>query len=786
VGEPKKLPRKAKRRMLISGRILLASLYLSVFQPWPCKAQQNPVPAKDLLDVRIIGEGSPPDFSPDGEWVAYALRNNLRAKSSTFGDAGFAECSGVPWHALSSNIVLTNVASGEDKIIGEPAEDSWLAKWSPSGRYLAFLSDRDGSGHAKLWVWERDKNRLTKIADTAIEAEQIEWVPDSKEILTTIRHASGRLPESACRESPAVDLSSSKGQGESTPVIVYESNPHSGNESRSDPWNLDRHIRDLAFFNVETGEVRALTDGERVEWFELSPDGSRVAYSSATRFERPGSQQIQFDLAVVARTTGGKFLAAHNVRLFVRGRAFTWSRDSSRLIFETGGPLALVEDCYRVNFDGSRPRNLTSFGLQPTGGSAFYPPVFDPEGRHIYFLREGAVWTVSIEGGDASKFAAIPGRRAVLILSSKGTLVSTGARSRSMVVVTHDDAAKHDGFYSIDLTSGAPHALLEGDQRYWFSYDKQLLAASPDRGTVVFPCQDAQHPLDLWVSDSGLRSPRRLTHMNPGLDRYEMGAARLIQWQSLDGNQLAGALLLPPHFEKGKRYPLIVWVYGGASLSDDIDEFGLVGLGQPFNLQLFATRGYAVLAPDAPQHLGTPMIDLAKTVLPGIDRVVEMGIADPARIGVMGYSYGGYSVFSLLVLTTRFKAAIVGDGFADLVGAYGQLNADGSSYATSREQGQELMGGTPWEYRDRYVENSPIFYLDRIVTPLLLVHGAADTWVHAHLADEVFVGLRRLGKEVTYAKYSGEDHTPNIWSARNQLDLSNRIIDWFKRFLDGG
>jgi dipeptidyl aminopeptidase/acylaminoacyl peptidase len=160
-----------------------------------------------------------------------------------------------------------------------------------------------------------------------------------------------------------------------------------------------------------------------------------------------------------------------------------------------------------------------------------------------------------------------------------------------------------------------------------------------------------------------------------------------------------------------------------------------------------------------------------------------MGIADPEHIGVLGQSYGGYSVLSLLVETTRFRAAVAVDGFADLMSAYGQLNADGTAYAASREQGQEQMGGSPWQYRDRYIENSPIFYLDRVVTPLLLVHGGADEWVHASLSDEVFVGLRRLGKEVSYARYPGEGHTPDIWDAKNQLDLSNRVLDWLARYL---
>jgi dipeptidyl aminopeptidase/acylaminoacyl peptidase len=244
-----------------------------------------------------------------------------------------------------------------------------------------------------------------------------------------------------------------------------------------------------------------------------------------------------------------------------------------------------------------------------------------------------------------------------------------------------------------------------------------------------------------------------------------------------------GALLLPAGYKKGKRYPLIVWIYGGERGSDFIDSFGL-SFGGPFNLQLLATRGYAILFPDSAQHLGTPMLDIAKTVLPGVDRIIEMGIADPDRLGVMGHSYGGYSTLSLIIQTKRFKAAIEADGMADLMAAYGQMGEDGAAFQTSiTEQGQGLMGGTPWEFRERYIENSPIFFLDRVETPLLIAHGGDDTTVAPFLGDELFVGLRRLGKEAEYAKYRGEGHSPLEWSYANQMDFCNRMIDWFEKYL---
>lgn len=172
------------------------------------------------------------------------------------------------------------------------------------------------------------------------------------------------------------------------------------------------------------------------------------------------------------------------------------------------------------------------------------------------------------------------------------------------------------------------------------------------------------------------------------------------------------------------------------------------------------------------------MLDLVKTVLPGVNKLVEMGIADPDRLAVIGQSNGGYSVLGLIVQTQRFRVAIDIDGAGDLIANYGQMDESGASFGTSLEHGQNAMGGSLWEFRQRFVENSPVFYLDRVGTPLLIVHGGSDTTVAPFLGEEVFVDLRRLGKEVEYARYEGEGHSPLYWSYANQGDLCHRMIAW--------
>jgi dipeptidyl aminopeptidase/acylaminoacyl peptidase len=178
------------------------------------------------------------------------------------------------------------------------------------------------------------------------------------------------------------------------------------------------------------------------------------------------------------------------------------------------------------------------------------------------------------------------------------------------------------------------------------------------------------------------------------------------------------------------------------------------------------------------------MQNIAKSVMPGVDKLIDLGIADPHRLDVMGTSYGGYNTLSLIVQTNRFKAAAITAGQGNHFSHYWQMAGDGSSFGIAwSETGQGKMGGTPWEFRDRYLGNSPVFYLDRVQTPLLIMHGDQDSSVPSFLAEEIFVGLRRLGREVVYAKYVGENHSVLYWGYANLLDYCNRMMTWFDQYL---
>lgn len=741
------------------------------------------LPVTVALRVHQLGSLMPIVLSPDGKWLAYTLQDNSRIRSS---DWESYVRTGVPPWAVGTDIALVNTETGESKNVTGGKGDNWLPSWSPNGRYLAFLSDRDG-GESRLWVWDALTDTLRKVSNSSLRTSEIQWSANSQHLLVTALPDGFTPAEFLAKVSVGAEPRNRRNRDvDGSRVVLYGFPARLGGAMyppQPGSWNLERYLADLVSIGID-GKIRTIVRSQRIASFSLSPNGSRIAYTIPRRFERPGSQQVLFDLAAVDRSTNRERILASGIRLAPNGESFSWSPNGRRLAFLTGGMEEKNPDCYLVDLARGIVRNLStpsSTRTTPVDESA--KPLWGAAGREIYFIRDGALWHAKADQLEATEIARIPGREIFRLIPKGQSLLWTIPRPLSTVVVTHDNENKQDGFYSVDLDDGKNDRLMEKGQCYTCGGSETQFAVTSYGRRLAYVAEDAQHDADIWISDAGFKNPRQLTHLNPNFENYKMGAVKLVHWLNDDGVRSTGTLLLPASYKVGTQYPLIVWVYGGSLQSNDLDHFGLVGTG-PFNMQLLATRGYAVFLPDTTLHVGTPMLDLAKTVLPGVNKVIELGIADPNRIGIIGHSFGGFSALALIVQTNRFAAAIDMSGFGDLIGNYGAMTKGGTAFGQAvEEQGQGAMGGTLWQFRDRYFENSPVFYLDRVRTPLLIVHGADDSTVASFLGDEIFVDLRRLAKEVEYAKYQDEGHSPLEWSYADQRDLCNRMIAWLTEYV---
>lgn len=314
---------------------------------------------------------------------------------------------------------------------------------------------------------------------------------------------------------------------------------------------------------------------------------------------------------------------------------------------------------------------------------------------------------------------------------------------------------KSTAFYRLDPAGpAAPERLL---------HKPQLLGGllkARDAEVWLHTAQDFRTFPDLWLSQGPLGQqgqPQRLSNANPQQAQLRWGTQEIVSYTSAKGRPLRALLAKPEDFDPKKKYPLMVYIY--EKMTDNLHRYVPPAPGQNINLSRYVSKGYLVLRPDIVYTIGHPGQSAMDTVIPAIRQLVKKGYVDEKRIGIQGHSWGAYQINYLLTRTTMFRAAEAGASMANMVSGYGGIRwGTGKSRAFQYEQQQSRIGATPWQRPDLYVENSPIFRIDRVTTPYLTVHNDEDDAVPYYQAIEFFTALRRLGKEAYWFNYNGEKH----------------------------
>ena len=286
---------------------------------------------------------------------------------------------------------------------------------------------------------------------------------------------------------------------------------------------------------------------------------------------------------------------------------------------------------------------------------------------------------------------------------------------------------------------------------------------------------------DLWTGDSSFDAKLKLSDANPQQAEYAWGMAELVDWTSNDGTRLEGILITPEGFDPSRQYPLMVYFY--ERMSDGLHDYRApTPGGSSIAFSFYASRGYVVFVPDIPYELGYPGESALDAVVPGVLELLGRGFVDPARIGVQGHSWGGYQIAYMVTKTNLFAAAEAGAPVSNMTSAYGGIRwQTGMSRMFQYERTQSRIGGTLWDERDRYIHNSPLFFADKVRTPLLMMHNDEDGAVPWYQGIELFTALRRLQKPVFLLNYNGEAH--GLRRRANQEDWAVRMQQFFDHYL---
>ena len=643
----------------------------------------RPLTVDDYFKIHDVGD---PQVSPDGKWVAYTVTKQDLEKDES-----------------KTRIWMIPSSGGEPVPMTAKEKSASRPRWSPDGRYLAFLAAPE-DGKTQVWTLFRKGGDSQPLTESVQGVSSYEWSPDGKRMVLVLQ--------------------------DPKPEDVEKAKDENAEEKTPKPWvitrrqfkqdyvgYLDSRRTHLFVLDIETKKMTQITSGDfddsEPTW---SPDGKHIAFTS-NRTADPDSN-YNTDIWVVAadNTDRGKTLRQITTNPGPDGSP-AWSPDGTRIAHVSATDVEVI--LYATNHLAvSSARGGDFEVLTRELDRMVFTPKFSVDGRWVLFALEDSgelhLARIAPQGGSVER--VIGGPRSVA-------------------------------------------AFSEGAQ-----------------GPVAALISEPHLPPEVFVVEDG--TLRRLTHTNDVLiENLLLGDVENVHFASRDGTEIEGFVVKPPGFDPSFRYPAILRIHGGPQSQYDYAFH--------FEAQLFAANGYVVALPNPRGSTGYGQdfchaiwqdwggIDL-EDVLASVDDVIERGYADPDRLGVGGWSYGGMMTNHVITKTDRFKGAYTGASATLYVANYGH---------DEYQRWWETELGLPWRNRELWEKLSPFNRVENVVTPTLIVGGEQDWNVPIINSEQLYMALKRLGKTTELVVYPGEFHVFSTPSYNK--DLYERFLAWFEKYVKG-
>ena len=346
-----------------------------------------------------------------------------------------------------------------------------------------------------------------------------------------------------------------------------------------------------------------------------------------------------------------------------------------------------------------------------------------------------------------------------------------------------DNKSKGNGYYMRESRRGKllPMRELIMEPDFALGY----LNKAKNANVITYTKNNFVESTNLWVTKDMFKNSRKLTNSNPQQSQYNWGTCESVYWKAHDGRDLEGLLYKPEGFDPAKKYPMVVYFYETSSQYKHAYRKPAVSRST-INITYFTSNGYLVFMPDIYYTVGHPGKSAYNCIVSGVEELCKNSWVDKDNIAIQGQSWGGYQVAYLVTQTDMFKCAGSGAPVANMTSAYGGIRwGSGVVRHFQYEHTQSRIGKTLWDEGglELYLENSPLFFADKVNTPLLIMHNDADEAVPWYQGIEYFTALRRLGKQVWMLQYNGESH--NISKRVNALDYTIRLSQFMDHFLKG-
>lgn len=790
------------RRAAVPVRVSAFGLVVGLALLWvpPGQSPEPPgaLPYDLAFDLRQFLWSTALAPSPDGSRVAYDVRqppadSNLSARYLP---------EGTPSSVVGSRVYLTDLAT-KRTIAVCPGGNCWRPVWAPDGGTLAFYSD--AGGPPQLWVHQLGSTpgaagRSRRVTALPVKAklwtgDEPRWSPDGTTLYIPL------APEGPYRSPAPVGPPGARGAGRNAAGVTVL---RSGGEAKDAPedaqaatplasHHLRENLADLVAIDVRSGRVRVLAPSggtPRPSVLRLSASGRWLSYLSVFKEQSITSQGYTFDLALVPAAGGRVVTVVEDLPGLndCHGLNYSWDPTLDRLVYLKDRRLWLAD----VGPNGPappRPLGAELGDLAPTinwftrDGRAVVVGTDPIDDRDDGDIRPRALAVVPRDGSPPARFALDDARwvyREVLKADERTVWQPDGA---SLTLLREERATGDKGVVRFDPRTGASTVLWKGLARL------VNLTGGGRHDAILGIYEDLGTPPNLYRFAADFSSRERISHIDPRLDRVAAGTVEVLETTvPLHDGRLGGArtaVLLPAGAKRGDRLAAVVLMYPGSDASREAERFG-GGARLTVPTLLFTSRGYAVVLASVPigpnREAGNPLQEMVDVLLPQVYRAAELGYVDLARLALSGQSFGGFGTAGIISRTNLFRAAVAVSGIYDLAGTYGHLDdAGGSFWIGWSESGQARMGTHPWANLRRYLDNSPYYQADRIVTPLLIVHGDDDMAYHD--GQKLFAALRRLDRPAQLASYAGQGHVIYEWKRASAIDAAQRIVPFDRKHL---
>jgi dipeptidyl aminopeptidase/acylaminoacyl peptidase len=682
-------------------------------------------------------------------------------------------------------VYLRDLSTGTETVLKKATGNYRSLAMDEAGTQVAFITDADswGAETARFAVYHASltgaRNRPGSQAATRIVAAS--EMPDSTQVAERSRlefvktgavlsfGLSRTLPDSVPADSLA----------DKAVVDLWH-----WRDARPQPMQKlqagqDRNRQYTAVFHVAARQMRVL-GSPMMPSITLSDDGRTAVASTSVPYEMDAiSGEGGSDIHVINTVTGVSRQIATKVRgngqLSPGAKYVTW--------WENGA--------YRVHdVAANRTRELTAgvTGVSFAQETHDTPSEPGPWGLGGWTANDAAVlvydrydiWEVDPTGARAARnLTDGAGRRDSVVFRAidLNPDVDFIDPAEPLLLRAFDERTKDAGVYRDRIAGNAAPERLIMASKSW----PVLQRARKAEQYLVARADFREYP-NLWTGSS-FDQLRQISDAMPEQRDYRWGNVRLHRWLNSDGVPLQGLLYTPENFDATKQYPMVVYFYEQSS--DGLHTYHRPAGRNIINPSVYTSLGYIVFMPDIFYTPGYPGPSATKSIVPGVQSLIAQGFVHPRQIGISGQSWGGYQTSYIITQTNLFAAAVPNATVVNMTSAYGGIRWESGveRAIVNYERGQSRIGGSLWEYPERYMENSPLFYLDRVTTPVLFMANDADGAVPWYQGIEYFVAMRRLGKEAYMLNYNGDAHNPRKYA--NQKDIDRRMQEFFAHHLLG-